>query len=162
MTNFRSLIRGCVVGLALGLLAACGAGLKPPDVELVGVRLSGLGLQGAMLQARVSVFNPNRFALEASRVSFDLALLDAPGAAERNWVEVASGVLHEGLRVGSRDTLVLEVPIELRYRDIGSALLAVLLAGDLDYRLSGEVVVVRPVQRVLPFQQFGVVDPSGG
>ena len=142
--------------LVTGMLGmSCAARLQQPEVTLAGVALGGVGFQGGTINVSLHVTNPNRFAMEASRVTYEFSLLDS-SAQEDEWVSLASGVLDAGLRVEGRDSSVVNIPVAFRYSDISVALMAMLRSGNVNYRVVGEILVEKPVSRSVPYNRTGV------
>jgi LEA14-like dessication related protein len=139
-----------------GLLAACWPVFRTPEVRLDTVRLSGLGLRGASLIANLVVANPNRFDLRTQALSYDVDLTD-PDAVNSGWVRLANGVLDREFRIPARDSAILEIPLEVSYSGVSSALRSILETGTFDYRIGGEINVSEPVTRRVPFRRTGKV-----
>ena len=102
-----------------GLSGACVPDVREPDVRLDGIRVGGLGLEGGVLNVRLRVVNPNGFGLEASSLQYRLELADSTGDAVR-WVPLAEGNRRQEMRVGPRDSTVVEIPGRFEYRDLGT------------------------------------------
>jgi LEA14-like dessication related protein len=154
--------RSMVAGLLVALLgtSACAGAFRQPEVRFDGVRIGALGLRGGMLYAQLFVANPNRFAFETAGVSYDLELRSPNGAGEQ-WVRVAEGSFEEPVRVSSRDSVLVEIPIEFTYAALGGALRSVLDQGAVSYRVEGVVHVRDPVRRSVPYRRAGVVMVTG-
>jgi LEA14-like dessication related protein len=140
------------------LLAACAPRIEQPEVWLENVRLASLGLTGGVIEVQLSVHNPNRFAVEASGLTYDLALRARDAD---DWVEFTEGRLDEGLRVAARDTLELAVPVQFSYRGLGQAARGLVDQGSFEYRVSGVVELRAPVRRELPYQRTGLYTAGG-
>jgi LEA14-like dessication related protein len=166
----RSTIRGARrFGLPAALLllafaaGGCASAFQQPEVRFDGVRLGSIGLRGGMLYARIHVTNPNRFGFETSALSYDLELR-APGDGaddEGRWVRLAEGTYAEPVRVGGRDSTVVEIPIEFSYSALDGALRSVLDRGTVSYRVGGVVEVRDPVRRSVPYRRTGSVVVGG-
>jgi len=135
-------------------VAACGLRFREPDVQLAAVRLSALGLTGGTVHATFMVHNPNRFALGAAALTWDLSLNDPATAA---WMPLASGVLDTAFRVPARDSARVELPVDFAYAGLGTALRSVLRSETVAYRLSGAISVNEPVRRTVPYARTGDV-----
>lgn len=142
----------------LGALTACVPRVQQPEVWLEGARLSSLGFTGGVVDVRLSVHNPNRFAVQARGLTYDLQVREPE--ADR-WVPLTEGRLDENLRVGGRDTLEVRVPVEFSYRGLGEAWRALIDRGSFDYRLSGVVELQGPVRRDIRYQHVGRYAPTG-
>lgn len=154
------------LGRALGVaalvgLAACMPRVEKPEVELIGVRLGGLGLDGGLVYVELNVVNPNGFALVADGLTYDLDMSD-PGDDGDRWVDVADGRFDDDFRVGARDTASVEIPVEFRYDGVGGLVRSVLSTGTFDYRLSGEVALDEPLRTGVPYRREGTIAVMGG
>ena len=156
----RALRRGrAAVLLALGVtLAGCGSVVEEPVVRFEGLRVGGLGLEGGRVMVQVGVVNPNRFGLQARDVEYDLDLR-ATGGEE--WIDLAEGVYAEEIAVGARDSVIVEIPVEFTYRQLGPALRSMMNRGSVDVRVEGSVQLTDPVGRRIPFQRQQSVTLGG-
>ena len=144
---------GLVLVAAIGLaIPACNR-VHAPDVVLTGVRFAGIGLQGITLIADLRIENPNKFAIEADSITFQLeaANPDQSGA----WSQVTRGTNRERIRVEGGNTATAAVPIEFAFKDLGAPARSALNKGTLDYRVSGRVWVRRPLPVPVPFSHTG-------
>jgi LEA14-like dessication related protein len=156
MTMIRTM--GLVLLATSAVLAACVPRVQQPEVSLQGARLASLGLAGGVIEVRLSVHNPNRFAIVTRGLTYDLALRDP---AREDWVEFTEGRIDEVLRVPSRDTLEVMVPVEFSYRGLDEALRALISRGSFEYRLSGVVELQGPVRRDIRYRHTGRYSPTG-
>ncbi|MGH7501310.1 MAG: LEA type 2 family protein [Longimicrobiales bacterium] len=110
------------IGLATVLLAlsACFLSFRQPEVRLAGLRLGTIGLTGGTVFARVVITNPNRFALAAEGLEYDLELGDPD--RDDAWIRLADGVFDGDLRVEGSDSTLVEVPLDFRFEGLGTAL----------------------------------------
>lgn len=146
-----------VVALGALALAAC-SGVQEPRVVFEGLRIGSLGLEGGRVLVRVAVVNPNRFGLEASSVEYDLDLRDEDG---EGWVDLAEGVYEEEIHIGGRDSMVVQIPVDFTYRQLGPALRSLLNRGNVDVRVAGAVELEEPVSRRIPFRREQNVSLGG-
>jgi LEA14-like dessication related protein len=147
--------RTCALLVAAALASGC-MKVHEPEVRLAGVRLAGIGLTGGTLQVRLQVVNPNRFALRADGLTYDLALGE-PGSEAGDWIPFAQGTFPESLQVPARDSAIIDIPVEFSYRGVGGAIRSLLETGSFRYRVAGVVHVTGPIRRDLPYQRRGVV-----
>jgi LEA14-like dessication related protein len=145
-----------VLGALVGVLA-CVPRVQQPQVWLEGARLSSLGISGGVIDVRLSVHNPNRFAVEARALTYDLALRDPD---RDRWVDFTEGRIDGDLRVPGRDTLEVMVPVEFSYRGLGQAMRSLIERGSFDYRLSGVVELRGPVRRDIRYNHTGRYAPA--
>jgi LEA14-like dessication related protein len=151
-----SLVRAA---LLTSLLAGCFASFERPEVRLQGVRVGGIGLRGGTLNVQLQVVNPNRFALRADELTYDLEL--AGDGSGPDWLRLAEGTFAERIEVPGRDSALVEIPITFGYENLGGAFRAVLDRGTLEYRVRGSVRVTDPVGRTIPYRHEGTVTMSG-
>lgn len=149
---------GMALLAASAMLTACVPRVQQPEVALQGARLASLGLSGGVIEVRLSVHNPNRFAVETRALTYDLSLRDP--AADR-WVAFTEGRIDDALRVPARDTLQVTLPVEFSYRGLDQAVRALVSRGSFDYRLSGVVELQGPVRRDIRYQHTGRYSPTG-
>lgn len=156
-------LRGAVAVLLLAVLAACGGSVfKQPQVTLDNVRLGGLGLSGGTLLVSLEVINPNRFALNADRLRYELSLSDPREAPDTTWVDFAQGIYDQPFSVPAGDTSVVQIPIEFTYSGIGSAANSLLRRGTFTYRARGTVDLRTPLGGYdVPFSKRGTVTLLG-
>src|SRR5438105_13157861 len=68
--------------LAVFAIAGCATlglgGFKEPIVSFKDLRVRGLGLTGGSLDAYLSVYNPNGFRLDATRLTYNVKVGDNP------------------------------------------------------------------------------------
>ena len=137
--------------------AACIPKYEEPEVRLDAVRLGALGIRGGTVWAYLVVSNPNRFALLARSMSYELHLVD-PALSGDGWLQLANGVLDQEVHVAPHDSTVVELPVDFTYDGVGNAMRTILRTGVVDYRLSGDLQLRQPVQRRVPFRRSGRVD----
>lgn len=148
-----------ILALMLLSIPACGGGVfQQPDVRLESVRIGGLGLSGGTLLVDLEIVNPNRFALNAERLRYELALR-APGeASDSGWVDFAKGTHDDSFSVPAGDTAVVQIPIEFTYSGLGSAANSLLRSGTFTYRAKGVVDLRTPLGGYdVPFSKRGTV-----
>lgn len=149
------------VALLVGM-AACGRAFQQPEVTLDSVRLGGLGLTGGTLLVNLRVVNPNRFALNADRLSYQLALRDPREEGDTTWIDFSSGIHDVPFSVDGGDTASVQVPVEFTYAGLGSAANSLLRSGTFSYRATGVVDLRTPLGGYdVPFSKRGTVTLSG-
>lgn len=157
----RTKTRFAALAMLLALAAsACVPRLRQPEVQLAGVRLGGIGLEGGLLYVRLSVINPNRFALRADGFSYDIDLSD-PDDADGGWVDLAEGTFREDLRVAGNDSTIVEIPVRFTYGGLGGVVRSLMSTGTFDYRVSGRVHVQEPLRTAVPYRKRGTVSLAG-
>lgn len=143
----------------LAALAACGGPVfRQPQVTLNDVRLGGLGLSGGTLLVSLHVVNPNRFALNANQLRYELSLSGAGDSADTTWVDFAEGTYDQPFSVPAGDSATVQVPVEFSYSGIGSAASGLLRRGTFTYRARGTVDLRTPLGGYdVPFSKRGTV-----
>jgi LEA14-like dessication related protein len=147
-----------VLALVAAAASACVPRVQQPEVWLEGARLSSVGLTGGVIDVRLSVHNPNRFAVQARGLTYELEVRDPQ---REQWVPFTDGQITDELRLGGRDTLEVTVPVEFNYRGLNEAVRALVDRGSFDYRLVGVVELVGPVRRDIRYHHTGRYAPSG-
>lgn len=152
----RRHILAAAAALAVGT-TACVPKVEQPDVWLAGVRLASIGLDGGVVDVRLSVHNPNGFQLRTRDLSYTVELEAGDGDG---WLPFTDGRLGE-LEVAAGDTAEVVVPVEFEYQTLGRALRGVLERGSFDYRVQGTVELAGPIRRKIPYRHIGTVTPRG-
>lgn len=155
----RAAVARASAALLLVGLAACVPKVQQPEVRLVNVRVSSLGLTGGSVQVRLNVYNPNTFALDAKGLSYTVEL--AQDSSDESWTTLTEGTYDEAVRVGAGDSAQVDIPVEFSYKGLGGALRALMQRGTFDYRIHGDVHVQAPVRARIPYRHKGVVSMSG-
>lgn len=122
---------------ALVLASASCAGLgrggfKDPVVTFKNVRLGGVGLTGGTLDIVLSIYNPNGYRLDASRLTYQLMVDSLP---------VGSGALDKHFSVPSNDSSDVELPLHFKWSGISAATRELLNTGSVPYRVLGDLTV---------------------
>lgn len=125
-----------ILSLSLILfLSACMSipkNLIEPKVDLQNVDVSDANFSEATLIFQFLVQNPNEIPLAVDSVDYDLALNGKP---------LTKGTLEEGLKVGSKSSAVIPLPIRVKYSDLASSLSSLLSQGSTPYQVKGAVKV---------------------
>ncbi len=139
-TRRRQLKRAVFGALAAALMAGCAslgrAAFAEPMVELRDVRIVGLGIDGGNVDVVLSVYNPNRFNLDATRMTYRVDV---------DSVQLGNGALDSRFVVPSGDTSMVRLPIRFTYRGLGEAGRQILSTGSVNYRVRGDFTVVTPI-----------------
>jgi len=149
---------GAVITVA-AFAAACSTVFRQPQVRLEGVSLSGIGLRGATLVARLHIDNPNSFDLESRSMSYRLDLQDPDSAG--HWLRLAEDTIEQKIEVDANSANVVEIPIDFSYAELGPAVRSLLSRGTFGYRVSGRINVARPISRSVGYQRSGRVTLEG-
>ena len=136
--------------LSAVLLAGC-AGLpayfKNPDLKLERVVVRGVGLTGGTMDLIVSVYNPNRFDLQGTRLLVGLDVEES---------HVGDAEYASGFQVQKGDTTVVTLPVRFNWNGLAGAVRSALGYGELPYKLTGQLTVETPFgDRKIPFTREG-------
>jgi len=144
-----------LVGVALGGCATLGVGgFKQPLVGFSDVKIRGLGLTGGALDIVLSVYNPNGYNLNATRLTYKLMVEDK---------DLGSGVLDRAFRVKDRDSTFVTIPMDFTYAGLGAAGRQLLQSGSVNYRVIGDITVDTQVGNfTVPYDQRGRFSSFGG
>ena len=154
----RRLLLGAATA-AIAITAACSAlgrqAFKEPIVRLQDVRVNGVGLTGGNLDVRLSVYNPNGYRLDATRMSYNVLVGDS--------VRFANGTVDSRFTVDGNDSSVVTIPVSFTYTGIGAAGRQLLNTGGVNYRVTGDVVVGTVIGSfTVPYSSTGRFNALGG
>jgi LEA14-like dessication related protein len=153
--RFVGLVSAFVTLVTLGAVGCAGltGGFKDPIVSFRGVRINGLGTQGGAADIELSVYNPNGFKLEGTRLTYRLMVDSTP---------VGNGAYEDRFTVQKGDTAVIHLPVSFTFAGLGAAGRQLLTSGSVNYRVLGDVTVAtplgnftRPYDRTGRFSSFG-------
>lgn len=116
--------------------ASCGGlgrgGFRDPLVNFKDVRVGGIGLNGGTLNIVLSVYNPNSFRLDASRLTYQLLVDTLP---------VGSGAMDKHFTVAGNDSTDVELPLRFTWAGAGGAVRDLINNGTVPYRVLGDLTV---------------------
>lgn len=156
-------MRKLAVVVAASAAIAAGAGcsalgrsaFKQPVVNLRDVRVRGLGLSGGSLDVLLSVYNPNGYRLDATRLTYKVNLAG-------DSITLANGALDSRFTVNDKDSTIVTVPVSFTYAGIGAAGRSLLSTGSVDYHVLGDVTVGSPVGSfTVPYTATGRFTTTG-
>ena len=132
--HFRVLSLLLVLGAAImaGCATAARAVFTQPDVAFRGVGVRSVGLDGAVFEVQLHLFNPNAYAMGASQLRYRL-MVDS--------VEVGAGALDSGFSVARRDSTLVRLPVRIGFGAVQSVGPRLLRGGEIPYRLMGDVTL---------------------
>lgn len=150
--------RSVVSALAALALAGCASlglgGFKEPIVHFNDAKVRGLGLSGGSVDVVLSVYNPNGFDLNATRLSYRLMVEDK---------ELGTGALNNAFRVGDNDSTYVTIPVDFTYAGLGAAGRQLITSGTINYRVLGDFTVQTPLGSFTrPYDQRGRFSSFGG
>src|SRR6185436_12303747 len=152
----KKILVAAMVGVALGGCATLGVGgFKQPLVQFSDVKIRGLGLSGGALDIVLSVYNPNGFNLNATRLTYRLLVEEK---------DLGSGVLDRAFRVKDRDSTFVTIPMDFTYAGLGAAGRQLLSSGAVNYRVIGDIGVDAGAAGTftVPYCQRGRFSSFGG
>lgn len=140
-------ITGCA---SLGMLG----GFKEPIVNFQNVEIKGLGLSGGSMDIVLSVYNPNAFKLEGTRLTYRLFAGDS--------MSVGQGALDSRFVVQDRDSTIVRLPLDFTYAGIGGVGRQILSTGTVNYRVLGDITLSTPIGNFTrPYDRTGRFTASG-
>jgi LEA14-like dessication related protein len=148
--------------LLAGVLSAtsgCALFVKEPRVTIAQVEVVSLGLLGGSARVALLIDNPNRFDLEVRSFAYRLEVANGAPGGEESWISLANqDELVRQVLIPGREQVEVEVPVEFGYAALGSAVRALLVEGQVRYRVQGSVRVRGPVgEHNLPFTGRGAL-----
>jgi LEA14-like dessication related protein len=136
---------------AIAISAACStlgrAAFAEPVVSLKDVRVAGLGLTGGNLDVKLSVYNPNGYRLDATRLTYRLLVDSTP---------LANGIMDNRFTVQDKDSTTVTIPVSFSWSGLGAGVRSIFNTGAVNYRVTGDVTVGSPVGSfTIPYSQTG-------
>lgn len=140
-----------VVALAMVGAAGCAtlgrATFKEPIVHFQDARVTGLGITGGSLEVKLSLYNPNKFKLDGTRLTYKL-LVDS--------VTFGTGAIADRFTVQEKDSTIVTLPLQFTYSGVGEAGRQLMQTGSVNYRVVGDVTVGTPLGNFTrPYDQTG-------
>jgi LEA14-like dessication related protein len=148
-----------VVAGSAALVVGCSmlgkAAFQQPVVELKDVRIRGLGLTGGTIDVLLSVYNPNHYRLDATHMTYKVAL-------EGDSVTLASGEVDNKFTVMDTKTDTVTIPVSFTYVALGAAGRSILNTGAVSYHVLGQVTVGTTVGSFnVPYSTHGRFTTTG-
>jgi LEA14-like dessication related protein len=148
-----------VAASAAVLTAGCStlgrAAFQDPVVNLRGVELRGVGLTGGTLDVKLSVYNPNGYRLDATRLTYAVSMAG-------DSIKVADGELNNTFTVQQNDSSIVTIPVNFTYAGLGAAGRSLLNTGAVNYHVQGGVTVGSPVGSfTVPYSTRGRFTTTG-
>jgi LEA14-like dessication related protein len=140
-----------VAGLALIGAAGCAtfgrATFKEPIVHFQDAKITGIGTTGGSLEVRLSVYNPNGFRLDGTRLTYNVLVDSTP---------LGTGALSERFTVQEKDSTIVTLPLQFTYTGVSAAGRQLMNSGTVNYRVMGDVTVGTPLGSFTrPYDQTG-------
>lgn len=152
----KKLIAAFAAAIAITGCATLGAlgGFKEPIVNFRNVEIKGLGLTGGSVDIVLSVYNPNGFKLEGTRLTYNLQAGDN--------VQIGTGALDSRFTVQDNDSTIIRLPLDFTYSGIGSVGRSILNTGSVNWRVNGDLTVATPIGNFTrPYDRTGRFTASG-
>ena len=125
-----------------------------PVVTFRDVKINGLGLTGGSLDINLSVYNPNGFDLDATRLTYKLWV---------DSVEFGTGAIDKRFTVQEKDSSIVSLPLSFNWAGVGSAGREIINTGSVNYRVTGDLTVRSPIgNHTLPYDRTGRFSTLGG
>jgi LEA14-like dessication related protein len=155
MKRLGVIVAASALVVAGGCAALGRAAFQNPVVHLRSVAVRGLGLTGGSLDVRLSVYNPNHYRLDATRLNYKVNLAG-------DQVTVASGTLDSKFTMQDNDSSDVLIPVNFSYAGIGAAGQSLLNNGTVDYHVLGDVTVGSTVGSfTVPYSSTGRFTTTG-
>jgi LEA14-like dessication related protein len=144
-----------IAAVSVLTITACSAlgrqAFQNPVVNLRNVQVKSLGLNGGNLDVLLSVYNPNGYRLDASRLTYRLFVGDS--------VSLATGAIDTRATVQASDSTLITVPVSFTYSGLATAARQILQTGAVNYRVAGDVTVGSVVGNfTVPYSSTGRFD----
>ncbi len=123
-----------LVGVAACATFGRGA-FQEPVVTLADVQVNGLGLTGGSLDVVLNVYNPNRYKLDATKLTYNVLVDSIPFGA---------GVADSRFTVEDNDSTKVRLPLSFTWAGVGQAGRDLVNTGVVNYRVKGELTVGTP------------------
>jgi LEA14-like dessication related protein len=140
MRKFTRRTKIAVMLVAVAGMGACAslgmAGFREPIVSFKDIKVRGLGLSGGSLDAYLSIYNPNGFTLNATRLTYNVMV---------GQNQLGTGALSSAFAVQSGDSTTVRIPIDFTYAGIGTAATQMMQQGSVPYTITGDVTVGTPL-----------------
>lgn len=128
------------ISLLLVAATACAslgrATFREPVVTYRDAVITGLGLSGGSLEVVLSIYNPNRFRLDGTGLTYRIAVDSVP---------FGSGALSDRFVVQEGDSTTVRLPLSFTYAGVGQAGRQLIQTGSVNYTVSGDITVGTPI-----------------
>lgn len=130
------------------------ARFKEPVVNFHDLKVEGVGLTGGTLDVVLSIYNPNGFKLDATKLTYNLMI---------DTTALGSGTYGHHFAVQSGDSTLVTLPVSLNYSGLAAAGRQMIGKGSVNYRVTGDVTVATPLGNFTrPYDQTGRFTTFGG
>jgi LEA14-like dessication related protein len=129
-------LKVALVSAVVLMSASCGGlgkgGFRDPIVTFKNVQVGGIGLTGGTLDVILSVYNPNGYRLDASRITYKV-MVDS--------LDVGAGALDKHFSVPSNDSADVVLPLRFSWNGVNAAGRELMKNGTIPYRVLGDLTV---------------------
>ena len=137
------------------LLAACStmpSNLVPPSVEVIGVQMMSTDMFAQRFKLRIKVVNPNDLELAVRGLEYEVLMMGD---------SFAEGVSNQSFLLPARGEAEFDMLVTTNFVSSFGRLLSRVSGGKLenvDYEITGKVMVDKGMVRSIPFNHRGTVD----
>ncbi len=129
-------LKAALISAVALVSASCGGygrgNFRDPVVTFKNVQVGGVGLTGGTLDVILSVYNPNGYRLDASRITYKV-MVDS--------LDVGAGALDRHFSVPSNDSTDVVLPLRFSWNGLGAAGRELVKTGTIPYRVLGDLTV---------------------
>jgi len=122
----------CLCAFSIFLMSCLGWILEKPSFVLRGVIFSPRSFTEMNLLIGLDVHNPNRLDLTLQSFECTIYLKNE---------EIGKGRLEKEVLIPSSSTTPIQVPVDVKFKDLGGSLKAIFTGGDLPYKIEGKAEV---------------------
>jgi LEA14-like dessication related protein len=123
-----------------------------PTIAVRGVKVRSVGLTGGSIEVSLAIVNTNPYPLPVHRAAYTFALADS--------TEVGRGESSAAFTVPARDSVVVQLPVDVSWQGLRAAARDASRDGTVDYRLAGSVTLDTPLGNPdVPFESVGRFTP---
>jgi len=123
------------------------ASFEEPIITFKDARITGLGVTGGSIEVVLDVYNPNRFRLDGTRLTYRV-LVDSTTFGEGEYLTK--------FEVDERGTNTVRLPFSFSYSGVGAAGRQLTQTGSVEYRVVGDLTVATPIGSFTrPYDQKG-------
>lgn len=120
---------------------------KEPIVTFRDARITGLGVTGGSIEVVLDVYNPNRFRLDGTKLTYKV-LVDS--------TTFGQGEYTTKFEVSEQGTNTVRLPFSFSYLGVGAAGRQLTQTGSILYRVVGDLTVATPIGSFTrPYDQKG-------
>ena len=101
------------------------------------MNVTALGLNGGSVDVVLSVYNPNGYRLDATKLTYRV-MMDSS-------TQLATGEFNDRITMQEKDSTIVRLPVSFTYAGIGAAGRELMNKGSVDYRVAGDLTVGTPV-----------------